>query len=156
MATRPVLIVEGAGDAEAVPLLIRSLTDHRVQPMPNPLQKQNVPRLSREGELEKFATHALRRDGDSVLFLLDVDEGCVFEIVREWVPRLAALQPSKKIGIGLFVREFESFFLASLDAIAAEYPQYGWSLEGWTAADDHEAPRGVKERLSGRMKQGRA
>lgn len=156
MARNPVLILEGDGDREAIPYFIRTVSEHQIFPTPRPILKQNVPRLSREGELERFAKLALlREDADSALFLLDVDEACAKEIVENWVPRLNALHPRKKIGIGLFVPEFESYFLACLDLIVEGYPTYGWSLADWNILDDHEAHRGTKELISRRMRKGK-
>ena len=157
MANRPVLVLEGEGDREAVPYLIRELTECKIIPTPNPFMKQTIGCLSREGELERFTRYALmRNDADSVLFLVDTDENCAKEIIEDWVPRLKELRPVRKVGIGLFVREFEAFFLACLDSIADRYQNYGWSLDDWDVTDDHESPRGAKERITRYMRKGRA
>ncbi len=55
----------------------------------------------------------------------------------------------------MFVREYEAFFLACLDFIARDYPNYGWRLDDWRQHDNHEEPRGVKELLSRFMRTGR-
>lgn len=157
MACRPVLILEGEGDRAAVPYLIREFSQSKILPVSNPIIKQNVPRLSREAELEKFTRYAMERDdADSVLILLDADDDCAKEIVENWRPRIQALNPTKKIGIGLFAREFEAYFLACLDSIANKYGSYGWSLEGWNAVANHELIRGAKERLSRHMRSGKS
>ena len=71
MAECPVLILEGEGDREAVPYLIREITRYTVSPAGKPIIGVNVPKLSRNGELEKYATYALMRsDGDSVFSAL--------------------------------------------------------------------------------------
>jgi hypothetical protein len=88
------------------------------------------------------------------LFLLDADEYCAKEIAEAWAPRLRALNPAKKVGVGIFVREFEAYFLACLDQVAEKYPDYGLTLADWDMDDDHEAPRNAKGRISGRMKSG--
>ena len=41
--------------------------------------------------------------------------------------------------------------MACLDLIAAGHPALNWDMSDWDASDDHEAPRGAKERLSGHM-----
>ncbi len=157
MASKPVLILEGAGDIKAVPFILRELSGYQINPASHPISKQTIERLSKHGELERFAKYgASREDADSVLFLLDVDEKCARDVVEEWVPRLHAMKLDKKIGIGLFVREFESFFLACLDNISEKYKTHGWSLDNWDVNDDHEAPRGAKEKLSGYMKKGKS
>ncbi len=156
MASRPVLILEGKGDIASVPFLLREMSEYQCFPVPRPMIKQSVKRLSAEGELERFARYALtREEGDSVLFLLDADEDCAKEIADSWTPRLRALNPAKKVGVGIFVREFEAYFLACLDLVAEKYPDYGLSLDDWGLGDDHEAPRDAKGRISGRMKSGK-
>jgi hypothetical protein len=157
MACRPILILEGDGDRSAVPYLIREFSESKILPVSNPIIKQNVPRLSRTAELEKFLCYAMEReDADSVLILLDVDDDCAKVIVENWMPRIHALNPTKKIGVGLFVREFEAYFLACLDLIANKYVNYGWSIEDWNEAADHELIRGAKERLSRHMRSGKS
>ena len=149
MAMQPILIIEGQGDQSAVSYLIREVSAYGCFPASNPIRKQSIPRLSKPNELERIVGYALsREDGDSVLILLDTDEHCAKEVVENWVPRIRAMNPAKKVGIAFFVREFESLFLCCLDLIAGQYPEYGWKLEEWDVEEDHEAPRGAKQRLS--------
>lgn len=155
MATKPVLILEGPGDGEAVPELLRRLSDFQVFPVSKPIKNQSVGKLAPAGELERFVNYALGREGDSVLILVDADEHCAKDIAERWSKRIAALKPSKKVGLGLFVREYESLFLACIDLIAKRYPNYGWHLDEWSMDQNHETPRGVKERLSGMMRKGK-
>lgn len=159
MARNPVLILEGDGDAAAVTELVR-MTAARLERwdvvvQPRPIARQSVPRLDQPGQLERFVTHALNRDGDSVLILLDLDDGCARDVALRWRRRLAAMEPRKKVGLGLFVREFEGWFIGCFDRIVAAYPDYGWSPDGWDESVDCEAKRGAKEWLSRRMKPGK-
>lgn len=152
MAMQPVLILEGRGDQSAVSYLIREVSAYSCFPTSNPIRKQSVARLSKPDELERIVGYALsREDGDSVLILLDTDEFCAKEVVEDWVPRIQAMSPVKKVGIALFVREFEALFLCCLDLIAEAFPEYGWDLNNWSVEDDHEAPRGAKEKLARHM-----
>jgi Domain of unknown function (DUF4276) len=157
---RPALILEGPGDGAAVPRLIRAVCErHRIHefwPLPNPIIRQNVPKLSRVGELERYVQHALRRDGDSVLVALDTDESCPKEVIKAWAGRLTELHPRKHIGVCLFRCEFESLFLCCLDRIAERFPDYGWDFDDWSVDDDHESVVGAKGALSRRMRKGRA
>ncbi|HYW06032.1 MAG TPA: hypothetical protein VE913_03695, partial [Longimicrobium sp.] len=69
-ACRPVLLVEGDGDMDAVPFLVRRLFPETGRPdcMPasRPIRCGDVKKLRRAGVLEKFVEYACRRtDGDS-------------------------------------------------------------------------------------------
>ena len=83
--TTPVLLVEGFGDAEAVPFMLRRYANHlgfhTFSPAPRPIKTGSLHKLSRPGELEKFITYGCRRpEGDSVLLCLDCDDGCPAEL----------------------------------------------------------------------------
>ncbi len=157
---RPVLILEGPGDRDAVPLVIRNLLysheifDFNVQP--NPIIDQNVPKLKRANELERFVRYARYREGDSVLILLDADENCPKEISEEFAARIHDLQVPHNVGLAFFKCEFEVFFLFCLDYIAVQYTEYGWNLDGWNFNDDLEDIVGAKGYISRRMKKGRS
>ncbi|MBF0374730.1 MAG: DUF4276 family protein [Alphaproteobacteria bacterium] len=160
MARSPVLILEGDGDAAAVAELVRTVAGRLerwdVAVRPHPITCCNVPRLDAVGQLERFVTHALNRDGDSVLILLDLDDGCARDVALRWGRRLAAMRPRKKVGLGLFVREFEGWFIGCFDRIVEAYPDYGWSRDGWDEKFKFEDKRGAKEWLSRRMKSGKS
>lgn len=150
--TQPALIVEGPGDVEAVPLLIRTLSQYQINPL-RPMKGKNAPNLDREGELERFVTLGLRnRQADSVLIMVDTDELCAFDLAKGWLERIENLAPAKKVAIAFFVKEFESLFLACMDIIAEAKPEYGWNLDEWSLEDDPEIPRGAKERISKLMR----
>ncbi|MGC2857291.1 hypothetical protein ACM64Y_17620 [Novispirillum sp. DQ9] len=150
MSRAPVLILEGTGDTAGVAELIRTASDYQIHPVPKGISRQSIPLLRRPGELEKFVTHALRRpEADSVLILLDCDDDCPIQIVNDWVPRIRTLNPQRKVGISLWMREFEVLFLASLPKIVETYPDREWRQSSWDG--DPETPRGVKEKLSGMM-----
>ncbi len=156
----PALILEGEGDKEAVPLLIRRLlveheiADFHVQP--NPIIRQTISGLRAPGQLERFLTYSVDRDGDSVLVLLDCDDDCPKEVVETYIPRVQKMYRGKNVGFAFFRSEYESLFICCLDIIAERYPDFGWNLDGWTLRQDHEAIRGAKQYLSRHMKSGRA
>ena len=95
--------------------------------------RQNCPRLSRIGELEKYIGYGLLGDGDGVLVTLDADEDFPKRVMDVWIPRITAMRPlRKKIGVALFRSEFECMFLYCLDNIAEKFLDYGWDLDGGT------------------------
>lgn len=147
------LLVEGPGDVAAVPRLIHTalarlgiqevFTDNR------PMKVGDLPKLRREGELEKHLRYAAAKPFDIVLLALDCDDDCPVTVATELARRAAAMVPAlaKPVGIVLFHREFETLFLHSLEAIAGGRPDFGWKLEGLDPDDSWERKRGAKEVL---------
>ncbi|MBF0368140.1 MAG: DUF4276 family protein [Magnetococcales bacterium] len=155
---KPVLLVEGEGDKEAVgkliPLTLNQLGIKGIHPARNPIKVGDIPKLEREGELEKFVHYACtRRDGDSVLLVVDCDDACPLEVVRAFSQRIQRMhRPEEKpVGIVFFHREFETLFLFSLPTLAEQFPDYRWQLESFDVEKDMEEIRGAKEQLSGLM-----
>src|SRR3546814_6050163 len=109
---RPVLMVEGLGDKNAVPLLIRRvLESHQIYDVdvsPNTRQKVDVPKLQREGELERYIRYSETDDCDCTLAILDCDDGCPMEVARDFSRRCRGIGLTKKIGFAFMKREFES------------------------------------------------
>jgi hypothetical protein len=158
-----VLVVEGFGDVEAVPRLVRDVAAlhdlHDFIPAPNPKKVKHVAILRRE--FERWVELAwLEPDADCALFLVDCEDDCPAEVAKDLERRLsimAARPQARPIGIVLAHPEFESLFLTSLPRIAARYPNLGWRAEAVAAWADGDvaAHRGVKEQLTGLMKAGR-
>ena len=152
----PFLILEGVGDKLAVPALIRNLAhEHEIfnlSIVPDPIRRQNIPKLRSTGELEKFITYGLMKDGDSLLILLDCDDLCAKDEVHAFTERVRKQIPAKKVGFAFFKSEYESLFVSCLDLIAERYPEYGWNLSDWNIDDEHEEIVGAKGYISRRMK----
>lgn len=157
---KPVLILEGAGDKDAVPELIRKLAHQHgifdLSIVPHPIIHQNIPKLRAGEELERFVQYGLMRDGDSLLLLLDCDDLCAKDEVHAFAERVRKQNPIKKVGVAFFNSEYESLFITCLDLIAERYPDYGWNLEGWNADEAHEEIVGAKGYISRHMKHARA
>jgi len=159
---QPVLILEGDGDKIAVPHLIRKTLHHHnvfdLNPAPRPMAKASVPKLARDGELERWIRHATNRDGDSVLLALDTDDDCPFDVAKVYAERVRGLMPAlqKKIGIVFFNSEFETLFLFCLTAVAATFPDFKWNLKNYDPTVDFEQIRGAKETIIGYMASNRA
>ena len=152
----PFLILEGLGDKRAVPEFVRNLAyAHEIFDLsiiPHPIMRQNIPKLRTAGELEKFITYGLMKDGDSLLILLDCDDLCAKDEVHAFTERVRKQNLTKKVGFAFFNSEYESFFVSCLDLIAKRYPEYEWNLTDWNIDDDHEEIVGAKGYLSDRMK----
>jgi len=88
----------------------------------------DIPKLSRQGQIERMITVACRRpDGDSVLLVVDADDSCPIESCCDFQSRIreSVEHFNKKIGIILLKREFESLFLCSILSIVEHYDEYG-------------------------------
>ncbi len=119
-------------------------------PAPRPIRCGDVPKLARPGEIEKFVQYACSRpDGDSVLLIVDCDDGCPREIVASLCQRVKdiAKRFEKRVGLALMHREFETLFLYSLRELAEKYPHLPWSLEDLDPERDWTEIRGAKEKL---------
>lgn len=156
---QPVLLVEGDGDVSAIPALIRRVVSscglHNIVPCSNPIKCGEIPKLRRDGELEKFARYACtRRDGTAVILVVDSDDDCPVDTSIEFTRRVLPIAQTyqKKIGIGFMHREFETLFLYSLQDLAAKYPNHGWCLSEDDQTRDWDEVRGAKGALNRRMK----
>lgn len=76
-------IVEGHGEQEAVPLLVRRIAQE-VHIYPDVLRPMRVPasQLRKAGELERALEFAARKcgDGGAILIMLDADDDCPAEL----------------------------------------------------------------------------
>lgn len=158
-ACRPILLVEGDGDREAVPFLLRRMFPEVGRsdcfPAARPIMCGEIKKLRREGELEKFVEYGCRRsDGDSVILIVDCDDDCPKDVVKDFSRRVApvAQAAEKKVGIAFMYREFETLFLYSLRELARANPSFDWKLDGVDLDRDWSAIRGAKGLLNGLMR----
>ena len=148
-------IVEGYGEVDAVPILIRRIAE-RVLPgvnvqVPLPIRVERN-RVLKAGELERAVELAALQTGQGgcILILLDADDDCPAEIAPEVLLRAIEARGDRDIRVVLAKAEYEAWFLASADSIAG---QYGIDAAA-TAPDDPESIRGAKEWLGARMPHG--
>jgi hypothetical protein len=135
VAQHPVLLVEGDGDKEAVPFLLRRMFPEagciECFPAARPIMCGDIPKLRRVGELEKYIQYGCNRaDGDSVILIVDCDDGCPATTALEFSYRVSAIANTarKKVGIAFMYREFENIFLNSLRELEQAYPELQWAL----------------------------
>ncbi len=146
-------IVEGHGDVKAVPILVRRIIQEHIQApdwqCDHPIRAGNLAYLS--NNLERYLRLALLKPKCSgVLILLDLDDGCPKEEACRLAERIRKLSPPKPVAVVLAHREYEAWFVASLESLAG---QYGLP-EGIQYVGDPEAKRGVKEWLTAQMPKG--
>jgi hypothetical protein len=152
-----VCIVEGHGEVEAVPILLRRLAE-RLAPgimvfVPRAIRVTKS-QLLREGELERAVELAARMDESvtGVLIMLDSDDDCPAELGPKLLKRATEARSDMQLAVVLAKREFESWFLAAAESLAG---YRGLSAQLHAPADP-EAIRGAKEWLSDHMQPGRS
>ncbi len=157
-------VVEGHGDALAVPVLIRHLVGHwqsagefgHVHHV-DVLVTQRVHRnkVVKDGQVERAVLFAAARQGKKpggVLVLLDADDDCPATLGPEILQRARLARDDVPVAVVLANREYEAWFLASTSSMAG---RRGLSV-ALEPPVDPEAVQGAKEWLADRMPSGRA
>jgi hypothetical protein len=150
-------IVEGDGDREAAPVLLRKVLQEQYQrydiSILQPVNARGKSTLLRDGQLEKYLEYAALRPGcEAILILLDTDDDCPRDLAGQLKQRSRALGLDKPIAIVCAKQEYEAWFLASVETIRGQRGiSSAASFEGLV-----EDVKGVKEWLTWQMPQGRA
>ena len=149
-------IVEGHGEVEAVPILLRRIAE-RLSPDLNvrirPPIRVMRDRVLKAGELERTVELAARQtqpDG-CILILLDAENDCPAETAPEVLRRAQAARGDRAIRVVLATSEYETWFLAAADSIAGRHGIYALT----EPPADPESIAGAKEWLRQRMPAGR-
>jgi hypothetical protein len=148
-------IVEGHGECESVPILIRriatsfdpALAVHIPHPIRVPKSK-----LLKQGALEKAVELAAMQVGANggILVLLDSDDECPAELAPNLLTRALSARHDVPSAVVLPNREFESWFLAAAESLRGHR---GLATD-LRAPTEPEAVRGAKEWLSQRINAG--
>lgn len=138
---RIVVIVEGKGEVQAVPVLLR-----RIAAEIAPAAAVHVSRpirvhrdgIVQQGELERYLNIAISEGGPdaAILILLDANGDCPAELGPKLLKRAREARPDKRIQVVLAKREYEAWFIAASDSLAVGAPG---------TPTDPEAIRGAKE-----------
>ena len=152
-------IVEGYGECEAVPVLIRRIAQ-TIDPgfVPKILSPIRVPasRLRKEGEIERSVELAARKLGGrgGILVVLDCDwdNSCPAVDGPALLKRAVDVRNDLPIAVILAKKEFEAWFLAAAGSLRGKHGLPN-DLE---APADPEEIRGAKEWLSDKMLHGRS
>lgn len=113
-------IVEGPGDVAAFPILLRRLLHERYHrfdvEIAKPKPTGGSGKLIRD--LERFLRYAVTTPQcGSILVLIDADEKCPKELAESLASRSKSLGLDKPTAVVCAKREYETWFLASLDTI---------------------------------------
>ena len=146
-------IVEGHGDVEAFPILLRRLLEQaevwgvRVG---RPIRRRRDRLATKDGVMYAVELARTRSDCGAILVLFDGDVDCPAELgpaVRRWASVAARDTPC---GVCIAHREYEAWFLAAADSLRG-HRSIRTDAAPHPSPDD---PRGAKHELEQRMKRG--
>ncbi|MGA3171137.1 MAG: DUF4276 family protein [Chthoniobacteraceae bacterium] len=147
-------IVEGHGEVEAVPVLIRRLAQlmgvHQVD-IGKPIRRPRSDFLDPH-KLERAVELACLKPGCKAVFVIfDADDDCPREAAPPVLSRTEAVAAGRACSVVIPTREFEAWFLASLPTLKGHR-----GIIDVTPLDRNpESIRGAKGELERRMQRGR-
>ena len=150
-------IVEGHGECEAVPILIRRIAqamEAGLAPAVQPILRVPGSRLAKQGEIERAVELAARKNSGqgAILVLLDCDDGCPAHDAPQLLRRASAARADMPVSVVLAKREYECWFLAAAESLRGHR---GLPTD-LVAPPQPENIRAAKEWLSNRMTSGHA
>lgn len=154
MSFQLVSIVEGDGEVQALPVLLRGiaawLAPERRISVPRPIQTPRDRFLQRDAERRKVLELAVRLcahapDGGHIIVLLDADDDCPATLGSELKTTCEGIVDGRTgLSAVLANREFEAWFLASGTSMQGVRGFDRTRLSGhWTGSDPDE-PRNAK------------
>jgi hypothetical protein len=155
MLVRIGCVVEGHGEVESVPALIRRIAQ-QLDPglevlIPHPVRVTKS-KLLRPGELERAAGLAALNVGGNggLLVVLDSDDDCPAHLGPKLLERVRTARADLPSAVVLAKREFESWFLASAESLRG---YRGLPVDLQSPEQPEEIP-GAKEWLSSHLPSG--
>ena len=133
-------IVEGGGEEEAFPPLLRRLLyeqDRYDFTVTSPYNAQGRTKLTRSGGIEAYLSYAASEpDAVGIIVLLDLeDDNCAADLARELAARTRNVGLNLPVAIVVVVQAYEAWFIASIETIR------GQPIKGLTfLPDDIESP----------------
>ncbi len=154
--TRIASIVEGYGEVEALPVLLRRLGEWKTpdlyaQVLP-PIRVARDRFLNKPGEFRRHLLLAAEKCGENgwILILLDADDDCPAELGRQTLEKARDIAPHRRISVVLANREYEAWFLAAAESLNG---CRGFLVEE-LGEFDAEQPRNAKGWMGERMASG--
>ena len=145
-------IVEGHGEMEAVPVLIRRIAWDLYPELPIIVERPiRAPRnlVVKADELERRVELAARKIGGqgAIFIILDSEDDCPAELGPELLRRASQTREDLPIAVVIANREFEAWFLAAAESLRGKRGL----KNNIHPPNDPEAIRGAKEWLDRRM-----
>lgn len=151
--SRVASIVEGDGEVQALPVLLRRISEWRTPDayaeILTPIRVRRDRFLNRDDEFHNKLQLAAAKCGEDgwILLLLDADDDCPAQLATGILARAQASIPHRRISVVLANREYEAWFIAAARSLAG---RRGLVL----SPDDESAPeslRNAKGWLGARM-----
>jgi hypothetical protein len=154
---RVAIIVEGDGETEAVPVLLRRIADRcGFSGKVEIVNKLRIPagRLIKQDELERAVELSARKLGGlgGIFILLDSEDDCPAVLGPALGGRARGARPDLPVSLVLAYREYEAWFLGSASTLAGKRNLRSDLLDH----SEPERPRGCKEWLTDQMPIGKA
>jgi hypothetical protein len=152
LSPRIVPIVEGHGEVDAIPVLLRRLfMDWDRHDLLNEIgkpQRKKRTKITKLGELENEIAFAATEEGcEAILVIIDADDDCAAELGPALLKRSRKARADIKIIVALAVREYESWLIAGLSSLVTR----GKLPQGVKPPENIESIRGAKEWLEDKM-----
>ena len=115
-------IVEGHGEVEAVPILIRRIASNCypelgiVIPHPIRISRDKIVKKNQLERKVELAARTIKGQG-AILILIDSDDDCPAQLGPELLCRALQVRSDLPIAVVLAKREFEAWFLAAADSL---------------------------------------
>ncbi len=149
-------IVEGDGEVNALPVLLRRLpefcdTPHLYTEVLRPIRVYKDRFLNRNEEFRRHLLFAADKCGNDgwILILLDADEGCPATLGANILTRASAIVPHRRVSVVLPNREFEAWFIAAAYSLNG-CRGFQFNDEQLIPAEEKRNAKGwIKERMAG-------
>lgn len=146
-------IVEGDGEVQALPVLLRRFSEWKpshdsVATLP-PIRVRRDRFLNKEEEFRKQLLLAAAKCGDDgwILVVLDADDDCPAELGQRIYEKAQQYVPHRRLSVVVANREFEAWFIAAAHSING--------LRGFSVSDNEklvpEVPRNAKNWMQQHM-----
>lgn len=154
-------IVEGPGEENAVPSLVRRILQERLVRYDIEIPRAKVKVAKGKGglkkRLESYIGRALVDGCAAILVLLDADNDCPLELASDLSARASALNAPVPIAIVCAKSEYETWFICSLSNGEGDGIRRRLDMQsGAVCPDDPESIRNAKDWLENFMPSGRA
>jgi hypothetical protein len=148
------IIVEGHGDVESFPILVRRLLERQgIAPIEIP-RPWRLPKgkILKKAELAKAVEMMARKTAPTgaLIVLLDADDDCPAQLGPRILESLKEVRPDRLLSVVVAKREFEAWFLGAAESLRG---QRGLPSD-LAAPEDPEAVRDAKGWLSEKMPRG--
>jgi hypothetical protein len=125
MNLKIICVVEGHGEVQALPVLIRRILQcANVQigvDIPEPIRTKRDRFINKQDEYQKvLRLAAAKARGAPILILLDADDDCPVMLSRQIEENIRNTVGNINVGVVIANREFESWFLASVTTLVGQ------------------------------------